>query len=245
MGLLAGTTNTDQYLGQSNRFLGSPPADARTLGLVMLEPEKGFARGLRRRDPSFSVAQAKIPFQYIERVPVWQKAANWTDVSGIVGRFEQLSVYSNSSAQDFAMELIYHAEASEDARLTRSNTRSIWTLEYIETLTRRLKSTVFPQYDGRYNPPKKFKLYIGKIYPGVPVIIKNVSVEDTGPTDRHFWSHTRKITLEFRTAYPLWQSISQPGMWYVETNTANNSNKTLLVTAHKSFNDLDVVNGLT
>jgi len=127
-----------------------------------------------------------IPFQYIEQVPVWNKGANWNEMSDIMGNFESQSIYANSGAQDLSLSLVYHAESSQGSALEVSNTnfsdlKYDWNLPNIDRFILQLKSLVFPQYDGKFSPPVKMLLNIGSIYIDVPVVIKNITVEETAP----------------------------------------------------------------
>lgn len=228
-------SDSELYLGGGKNSLNSVPHNANIFGLKIAEPDKAFVRSIRLRDPSFKADDAKIPFQYIEQMPQWERSANYDEIGDIIGRFEPLSVYNNSGAQELTLTLNYVAEASEDYRNAsgKRKTATYWTLEKIEEITRRLKSLIFPQYDGVYGAPKKCLLNIGKVWPDVPVIIKQVQVEDMGPFTKDFWSIMRKVTIQAKVSYPLDRAISQAEVWYVDTGTTKASNQSLKVFAYK------------
>jgi hypothetical protein len=180
----------------------SIPANCEIWGLKILDWDKSFKKRLKQ----YSVADLKIPFQYLESIPAWEKGADWKDVGEIMGRFETPAIYSASNAQELTLTMLYHAEALKNQESTKTH----WTLENIEIYIKRLQSLMFPQYDGRYSPPTKVLLNIGNIFRNVPLIIKNVSVESTGPYDTLTGlPKMREITLAARVSYPMYQSIGQ------------------------------------
>ena len=160
-----------------------------------------------------------IPFQYIEALPQWNKSANWNDVGEVMGRFESQTVYSNSSAQELSISLDYYAESSDDKpeyNEMKKIPRNInpWTMTLIERIKLQLQSLVFPQYDGQFSPPVKVLLNIGNLFVDVPVVIKNVSIEELPPFEINTLRGMRKkITIEMRTSYPSWQCLSAPQVW--------------------------------
>ena len=177
------------------------PTNAFMFGLVILDWDGSFQKRLRKYS---SVADLKIPFQYIEEIPPWQKAANWTEVGDIIGRFEPMNVYANSGPMEIQLKLIYLAEAK-----TSVDSASPWTLEYIETLTKRFQSLVYPAYDGQYSPPPKLLLNIGNVWRDIPVVVKQCAVTNEAPYDiGTLLSHKRTITLDCRISYPTWQGMS-------------------------------------
>ncbi|MBW2969089.1 hypothetical protein KY314_03150 [Candidatus Woesearchaeota archaeon] len=188
--------NWDQDYHKTGRPV---PVNAFMFGFVVLDWDGQFRKRLRK----YKTRDLKIPFQYIEKVPDWQKGAQYNEISDIMGRFEPPAIYTNSTAQEFTMTLIYVAEA-----LDSRTSSTPWTLEKIEDLVRRIQSFVFPQYDGQYSPPPKLLLNIGNIYKDVPVVIKQIQIENTEPFHVGTGiSMTKKITLEFRASYPMWQGI--------------------------------------
>lgn len=155
-----------------------------------------------------------IPFQYIEKIPDFSKGANYEEVGDIIGRFEQLTQYSNSSAHSFSLELIYHAECSNESEEDSSRSGNEWSIQFIDRIESQLKSLVLPQYDGYFSPPCKILLNIGNIYVDYPLIVKNVNVSYEPPFDViTMKSHIRKITLEVQTSYPAWQALHAIQVW--------------------------------
>jgi len=148
-----------------------------------------------------NLSSKEIPFQYIEGIPNWSKAANYQDVNDILGRYEGYSIYSNSSAQECQLTLHYHAERE---------TGFGWSLENIEQIEKHLQSLVFPTTNIKYAPPPRMLLNIGYLWRNVPVIIRNVNIEFMGPFMADgLRAHQRKITLEMRTNYDLARSMSR------------------------------------
>lgn len=143
----------------------------------------------------------EIPFQYIDQVPNWSKAANYQDINDIMGRYEGYSIYSNSSAQECQLTLHYHAE--------RENGFG-WSLENIERIEKYLQSLVYPTTNKVFAAPPRMLLNIGYLWRNVPVIIRNVNIEFMGPYMADgLRAHQRKITLEMRTNYDLARSMSR------------------------------------
>lgn len=183
----------------------SIPADYSKWGLQILDWDSTFKKRLKK----LSVTDLGIPFQYLEAIPNWEKAADWKDPGEIMGRFEAPAVYGSSGAQEFSFKMIYNAEAKlNDGASTH------WTLENMEVYTRRLQSLVFPQYDGRYAPPTKLLFNVGNIYKNVPIVVKNVSVENLAPFDTFSGlSRYREITIQARVSYPMYQGIGQTAVY--------------------------------
>lgn len=193
------------------RFLSSSfnmPKDANKFGLRILDTT---ANGMRSSKKKYK--DLLIPFQFVEEFPTWSKTANWNSISDVIGRFEDLSTYANSSAQESSILISYYAEAEK-----RKDGPSNWSLEDINILTRRIQSLVYPQNDKYFSPPFKAVLNIGKMYIDFPVVIKSVSMPHEAP---FFWktaeSMYRKITIELRTSYPSWQAITAESV-YNSTN---------------------------
>lgn len=192
----------------------SVPANALLFGFAINDVDTSFGGRLSERLAEYSLDDLKIPFQYLETIPIWQKQANYNDIQDIIGRFESFSIYQNSNAQDVPITLMYYAEGTEADEIHRI---SPWTIEKIDMYVKRLQSLVYPQYDGNYGPPMTVKMNIGSLYREVPLTIRNITIEYTGPFDTNtLKSIGVKITLECKTAYPLYQSITASKV-YLET----------------------------
>lgn len=236
------TPDINGYKRIDQRFLGyslkSVPMDAKQFGLVLQE-DIGRRRFPTRRSGSFfsgsssdeyyynlsQLSETEIPFQYIEQIPFDAKNANYNDVGEIMGRFESIGVYSNSNAQDISLTAIYYAEGT-----TKDSSHTTpWTIESIELLKKRLKSLTYPNYENdEYRPPAKVLLNIFNIFIKVPVTVRSVSIDESvGPYTQEGVSMTKKISLELKTSYPLWQSISSHA---VKSEEAGNE-----VFAYKEF----------
>ena len=194
------------------------PANCEIWGLKILDWDDAFAN----RMSEFTTADLKIPFQYLEQIPNWDKQANYAEIGEVLGRYEGINIYTNSSAQDVNLSLTYHAEALKNG----SGINTFWTLENIEVLTKRLQSLVYPQYDGRFGPPNKVLLNIGNIWRNVPLIVKQVNVEYQNASGNAFDVFTglpkmRKITINCRTAYPLWQGVGSMSVYTAWDETRN------------------------
>jgi len=191
----------------------SVPPNALLFGLSIIDWDKSFSKRIR----SYKAKDLHIPFQYIEQIPDWVKGAEWNSISDVIGRFAPQDVYSNSGPIDFDIKLHYYAEANKNTDEYATH----WTLENIETYTKRLQSLVYPMYDGLYSPPPKLKLNIGSIYRDIPVIIKNVSIAWKSPYQiSTLQSILREITLSCRVAYPSWQAISCPKVYMGKSDNA-------------------------
>lgn len=94
-----------------------------------------------------------IPFQYIEQIPTWQKSANWSD-ENVIGRFEPMGIYANSSPQDLSLSLIYYAESSRDALVPENSSTDSTSgnMSSMSGTTKTFRSTAKP-----YEPPLQFK----------------------------------------------------------------------------------------
>ena len=188
----------------------SIPANAEIWGLKILDWDDSFAN----RMSEYTTPDLKIPFQYLEQIPNWDKGANWSEVNDVVGRYEGMLIYANSNAQDINLSLTYHAESERND----SGVNTYWTLENIEMITKRLQSLVYPQYDGRFAPPNKVLLNIGNIWRNVPLVIKQVNVEYQNSSGNAFDIKTglpmlRKISVSCRTSYPMWQGIGSMSVY--------------------------------
>jgi hypothetical protein len=201
-------------------------------GLTVIDWDGQFTKRIRK----LGTSDLTIPFQYLESIPAWSKAANFNDISDIIGRFEPLTIYTNSAAQELTLVLIYNAELLK-------GTKTDWSLENIEIFVKRLQSLVFPQYDNNFSDPVKLFLNIGNIYKDVPIRIKNVQVESEAPF--HVTTGlplTRKVTLECRVSYPLWQGLYQSQIWTAyEGNFGNNGPN---VFAYEELGDKYIPGGL-
>ncbi len=160
-----------------------------------------------------------IPFQFIENIPVWNKSANWGGAGDINGRFEEQQVYNNSGSMGSSLILTYLATSSKDSAFEipgrrYSKKENEWTMSSIERYTNQLKSITFPQYDGKFSPPVKCLLNIGNMYVDFPIVITNISVEETGPFEIiTMRSMMKKINIEFKSSYPSWQAITATQVW--------------------------------
>lgn len=171
-----------------------PPADALKFGLELIDWDKNYSRLT-----NMNIQDLRIPFQFIEQMPTWQKAANYSEISDIMGRFESVAIYESSGPIEVQLILNYYA-------LTEVGT---WSLDNILTYINRLKALTYPTYDGNFSAPPKCKLNLGESWRKVPVIIKNVSSEELGP---YYYKNGRgqqyKVTVDMRTSYPMWQAQS-------------------------------------
>ena len=193
------TQHWDERIHQT----GQPvPANCEIWGLKILDWDNSFSERMER----FTEADLKIPFQYIDKIPDWNKGAVWNDQTDIMGRFEPPSIYSNSGPQEISFEMIYNAEALKNSPGIRTH----WTLENIEQYVKRMQSLVYPQYDGRYSPPTKVLFNIGNIYRNVPLVIKNVQVAYEAPFDISTGlARNIKISVQSKVDYPMYQGIGQ------------------------------------
>ncbi len=173
--------------------------NANVLGLVIHDRFSDSSIG--GRDPAVELEDLKIPFQYIEKIPDWKKTANYEEIGDIMGRYEGLQVYKNSSSQSVALEIRYNAES------IRQDADTYWTLENIEILIRKLKALSYPSYDGRFSPPPICELNIGAIYNRFPVKVLDVSVSEEPPYIGAFRGVNKKVTLELKSSYPIWQVV--------------------------------------
>lgn len=193
--------NWDYRFG-SNSF--SVPADANKFGLRLIDTTATGTRNRKKKYKDFL-----IPFQHVEDYPVWVKSANWQGITEVMGRFEDMSVYTNSSAQDQSIIISYLAESANS-----SDEGTVWSLDYINKITRRIQSLVYPQMDSYFSPPFKAVLNIGQMYVDYPVVIKSVSMPQEAP---FYWMTAetlyRKITIELRSSYPLWQTITAESVY--------------------------------
>jgi hypothetical protein len=248
---------TQDYFG-IGKGSGIVPANANLLGFIVVNER------LRRRKLD------KIPFQYLERMPNWQKEANYEE-NVTIGRFEPMLTYSNSTSGTFEIVCIYVAEASyptpleqgtlerqlknqikgynkknkleaieeikngksvvnvvddflkegttearklidkylRDVYSPQAKPKSHWTAQYIDSLVVKLKSLVFPQYDGNFSPPNKVLFNAGDLFVDYPLVIKSINVEHEGPFRiDNMMPMTYKITMSCVTNYPLYQALS-------------------------------------
>ena len=207
----------------------SMPANAEIWGFKILDWDNTFTA----RIGTYNENDLKIPFQYMEKIPPWDKSANYASEDAIIGRFEGMNVYSNSSSQDLSVNLIYHAEAEANG----PNVKTSWTLENIEVITKRLQSCVYPQYDNNYGPPMKVLFNVGNIWRNVPMIIKKVSVDSLPPY--HITtglSLLRNINIEMRINYPAWQAIGQLDV-YQAWDSSNAMNPGNQIFAYEALSD--------
>ena len=219
----------------------SQPMNAWKFGLVIQDRTlRGSAYGLKRNH---------IPFQYLGEsgeIPPLTKTANYEE-SQILGRFEPLKSYSNSSDIKFSLNLTYYADGTERVSdgFTRqgyeqgSGNTSRWTIEQITRITAKLESLVYPQYDGFYSPPRYCLLNIGSIYISLPIVLTSVSIIPLPPYSvRDLTPMRRNVTLEMASYYPTYQAISSDAILQTaldldfRTSTVNLPRK---VYAYKKF----------
>ncbi len=205
---------TQHWDERIHRLGQSIPANCEIWGLKILDWDNNFAERMER----FTEADLKIPFQYLEQIPEWDKSATYNDQGDIMGRFEPPSIYSNSVPQEISFVMKYHAEA-----LKNEGSKTHWTLENIEQYVKRMQSLVFPQYDGRYSPPTKVLFNIGNIYRNVPLVIKNVQVTYNAPFEiTTGLSRQVNISVQGKVDYPMYQGIGQMAVY-----TAWDGNRTM------------------
>lgn len=181
--------------------------NAKKFGLVVIDFNGKYRTKLLGGNKATPMKELSIPFQFIEQIPVWTKAANYNEISDIVGRFETIPVYSNSGAQTISLNLIYYAYGSKALNLNSKDGR-FWNIEDINVIINKIKSLVYPTYDRGYTPPPRLALNIASFFPGIPVIVQSVSVEETEPFDTETLDAiTKKVTIECRTDYGLYESI--------------------------------------
>jgi hypothetical protein len=178
------------------------PHNAYMLGLVLVDWDNSF----KTRNVKIRTEDLQIPFQYIKEVPEWKKTANYTDAgSEIMGRFESIPIYASSAAQEFELTIIYQAET-----ITDMDASTWWSMEKIDTYIKRLQSLVYPTYTQGFAPPLRAKLNIGNIFRNFPVVIREVGIKNT---EGAYHAETgipitREITLNMKSAYPMWQALS-------------------------------------
>lgn len=207
MAIVQEMLNESQKNNWDYRFLSSAhkaPMDANKFGLRIIDTS---ASGLRQSKKKYK--DFYIPFQNVEEFPSWQKAANWGSVGDMMGRFEDISIYGNSGAQESSITISYLAESEKSY-----DNGSPWSLETVNKITKRIQSLVYPQGDQFFSPPFKAVLNIGKMYMDFPVIIKNITMPMEAP---FYWKTAetlyRKITIELRSSYPLWQTITAESVY--------------------------------
>lgn len=185
------------------------PMNAWKFGLIMQDRRlRGTAYGLRK---------THIPFQYLGEngeLPNLQKSANY-DETQILGRFEPLKTYNNSSDIKFTLNLVYFADGTErispfpfaGSEIT-GPIQSPWTIEQIARISAKLESLVYPQYDGKFSPPRYCLLNIGAIFIDFPIIVTSVNIQHMPPySTRDLTPMRRVISLECTSYYPLYQAI--------------------------------------
>ena len=196
------------FRGETGRYRYQP-MNAWKFGLIMQDRRlRGTAYGLRK---------THIPFQYLGEngeLPNLQKTANY-DETQILGRFEPLKTYTNSSDIKFTLNLVYFADGTErlspfprqGAEMTGPIV-SPWTIEQISRISAKFESLVYPQYDGKFSPPRYCLLNIGSIFIDFPILITSVNVQHMTPySTRDLNPMRRNITLECVSYYPLYQAI--------------------------------------
>jgi len=197
-------------------FKGARPGEFRVqpmnswkFGLIMQDRTlRGKAYGLRR---------SHIPFQYLGEngeLPNLQKTANYEETQ-ILGRYEPIKIYTNSSDIKFTLNLVYYADGTERLSNTpfqgSENTgpiKSPWTIEQIARISAKFESLVYPQYDGKFSPPRYCLLNIGAIFIDFPVIVTSVNIQHLPPySTRDLTPMRRSIAVECSSYHPLYQAI--------------------------------------
>jgi hypothetical protein len=185
------------------------PINAWKFGLIIQDRRlRGTAYGLRK---------THIPFQYLGdngEIPNLQKTANYEDTQ-LLGRFEPIKTYSNSSDIKFTLNLVYFADGTERlSTIPRAGSEMIgplqspWTIEQITRISAKFESLVYPQYDGRYSPPRFCLLNIGAIFIDFPIVITSVNIQHLPPySTRDLTPMRRAITLECSSYFPIYQAI--------------------------------------
>jgi hypothetical protein len=197
-------------------FRGARPGQFRT------QPMNAWKFGLiiqdrRLRGSAYGIRKNHIPFQYLGEngdLPNLTKTANYEE-SQVLGRFEPIKMYNNSSDIKFSLNLTYYADGTE--RLSnfpfpgsevKGPIKSMWTIEQIARISAKIESLVYPQYDGKFSPPRYCLLNIGAIFIDFPIIITSVNVQHLPPySTRDLTPMRRNITLECTSFYPLYQAI--------------------------------------
>lgn len=204
---MAKKTSMQNYFGDSpGAVRQTVPAIAPIFGFTIQNRrlQRVFYKGLRGN---------YIPFQYMEQIPPKTKAANYEDTE-ILGRFESIQVYKNSTNSDFQFILKYYAEGSE-----KLGHQTFWTVEQIERILKKLEALTYPAYDDKFSPPDKVLLNIGSIFIDVPVVIKNLSLNYKPPYDiETIQSRFIEATVDCRTAYPLYQAIGSNQVYLTATD---------------------------
>jgi len=208
----------------------SVPIDANKFGFRMIDSGLDGKRDSQKKHEEFL-----IPFQYVEEFPVWSKSANWSSISDVIGRYEDLSVYGNSGALDsMTLTLNYIAE-----KATNNPNQKAWSVSYVDQIEKRLQSLVFPQLDSYFSPPYKVLLNIGQMFVDFPCVIKAITIPRDVATGNFYWktgnTYFKKITLELRSSYPAWQALSAKGI-----RTTREGNK---VFARKEYKRVNAVRG--
>lgn len=201
----------ERYFGinRANKNRMSVPAQANVFGFLI---ENRRLRG-GPRDEVTGLKAHEIPFQYIEEIPPMPKQAQYEDIT-VQGRFEALPSYSSGSATNFSISLIFYAEGSK----ALNHRGSFWMIENIKKLILKLESLVWPEYDRKFDGPNLVLLNIGDIYIDIPIKITSISTTPLPPfdiktLDPYMW----KVNMECRTAYPLYQAISNRDLEIAKT----------------------------
>jgi hypothetical protein len=171
----------------------------------------------RLRGTAFGLRKTHIPFQYLGEngeLPNLQKTANY-DETQILGRFEPLKTYTNSSDIKFTLNLVYFADSTERlSPFPRQGSEMIgpvlspWTIEQISRISAKIESLVYPQYDGKFSPPRYCLLNIGSIFIDFPILITSVNIQHMTPySTRDLNPMRRQISLECVSYYPIYQAI--------------------------------------
>lgn len=192
------------------------------LGQFRVQPMNAWKFGLiiqdrRLRGSAYGLRKNHIPFQYLGEngeLPNLQKTANYEEVQ-ILGRFEPIKMYSNSSDIKFTLNLTYYADGTERTSFfpfpgseVIGPVQSPWTIEQIARISAKLESLVYPRYDAKFSPPRYCLLNIGAIFIDFPIIITSVNIQHLPPySTRDLTPMRRNVTLECSSYFPLYQAI--------------------------------------
>jgi hypothetical protein len=197
------------FKGARRNEIRVQPMNAWKFGLIIQDRTlRGTAYGLRR---------SHIPFQYLGEsgeLPNLQKTANYEE-SQVLGRFEPLKTYTNSSDIKFTINLVYYADGTErissfprQGAENQGPIKSKWTIEQISRISAKIESLVYPQYDGKYSPPRYCLLNIGAVFIDFPVVISSVNIQHLSPySTRDLTPMRRQVTIECISYYPPYQAI--------------------------------------
>lgn len=212
--MISKNQNMKDWFRTNSLYQRSEPMNAWKFGLIIQDRRlTGKAYGLRKNH---------IPFQYLGEggeLPQWTKSANYEETQ-IIGRFEPIKTYTNSGDNKFTLNLMYYAMGTE--RLTDApkqgaeqyypNT-SNWTIEQITRIAAKIESLVYPQYDGKYSPPRFCLLNIGSVFINYPVVVNEVTIHSLPPfSTLDLTPMRRTVSLSLTSFFPTYQPVSADGI---------------------------------